>query len=128
MGKQALWAAALALLAGGCGAGHKTAPPPSRATFLAEANQICAAASTHTERLDPLRALRAPAGASDLFAHWLTAEKDAVAAAKSLADGTKKTRLEPAVALAIAEGKIAGYARRLGAKTSAKRTVGTMPP
>ena len=59
---------------------------------------------------------------------WLRAEEDALAAATSLTDPSKKTEVDPAVALAIAEGKVTGYARRMGAETCAKRTIGTMPP
>jgi hypothetical protein len=72
--------------------------------------------------------VRPPKGAEDLYLHWLTAESDAVVAAASHPHPSTKSKLDPAVALAIAEGKIAGYARRLGARTCAKRTIGTMPP
>ena len=97
-------------------------------SFVASADAICAKATTRGGRLARLRALRAPASAVDLYAHWLTAEQDARSAAVALADPSKKTELDPAVALAIAEGKITGYARRLGAETCASRATGTMPP
>jgi hypothetical protein len=126
MGKLAV--AALVLFAVGCGGGKHASPPLPRSSFLAEANRICAEATTHGSRLARLRALHPPAGDADLFAHWLTAERDARAAAAALAKGGGKAKLDPGVALVIAEGKIAGYARRLGVQTCAQRTTGTMPP
>jgi hypothetical protein len=126
MGKQALVAVVLCLVTAACGSGAHEAPPPARSAFVADANRICATAKTRAERVAGLRALRAPAGVEALFARWLGAEKDAVAAAKS-AGGGSKDKVDPLVLLAIADGKAAGYARRTGAGTCAKRTIGTMP-
>jgi hypothetical protein len=126
--KQLLAAAAIVLLAAGCGGAHQATPSLSRSAFVSATDRICAEATTHGSRLARLRALRPPVADADLFAHWLTAERDARTAAKALADHTTSSKLDPDVALAIAEGKIAGYASRLGARTCAKRTIGTMPP
>jgi hypothetical protein len=126
MGKQALAAAAIALLAAGCGA-RQQAPALSRAAFLAEANRICAEATTRSGRLARLRALHAPKGGEELYRHWLAAESEALDAAKALANGSARTD-DPLVQLVIAEGKAAGYARRIGAQRCARRGTGTMPP
>jgi hypothetical protein len=119
---------ALVLLAAGCGGRHRTAPSLSRTAFVQAANRICAEATTHGSRIARLRTLRPPMADADLFGHWLTAERDARRAAEALAGHGTAMQIDPAVALAIAEGKVAGYAGRLGATTCAKRTIGTMPP
>jgi hypothetical protein len=124
--KHALVAVGLCLVLAGCGRGEREARPPTRSAFVADANRICATAKTRAERVAGLRALRAPAGDEALYARWLQAEEDEVAAAKPAGDGSKAEG-DPLVLLAIAEGKAAGYARRLGAETCAKRTIGTMP-
>ncbi len=128
MRKRALAVGVAVVLAAGCGEKHRAGPPLSQRSFVAAANRICAEATTHGSRVARLRALRPPASDGDLFAHWLSAEREARAAAEALAEHTQPTELDPAVALAIAEGKVAGYAGRLGAATCAKRTTGTMPP
>jgi hypothetical protein len=127
MGKHALVAVGLCFVLAGCGSGGHEAPRPTRSAFVAEANRICAIAKTRGERVAGLRALRAPTGDETLYARWLQAEEDAVAAAKSAEDGSTAEG-DPLVLLAIAEGKVAGYARRTGAETCAKRTIGTMLP
>jgi hypothetical protein len=128
MAKQVLVAAALVLAVATCGGGHRSTPAPSLKAFVARADRICAQATTRSGRLARLRALRPPASTADLYAHWLTAEQDAVRAAEVLRDPSKKTELDPTVALVIAEGKVTGYARRLGADACARRIRGTMPP
>jgi hypothetical protein len=128
MVKRGLIPASIALAVAGCGGGGRQGvSPPSRATFVAAVERICVESNTRAERLTRLRRVRPPKGAEDLYLHWLAAESDALAAAASRSHPPKKSRLDPAVALAIAEGKVAGYARRLGARTCAKRTTGTMP-
>ena len=126
MGKHALVAVGLCFGLAGCGSGPHEAPP-TRSAFVADANRICATAKTRAERVAGLRALRAPTGGEALYARWLQAEEDAIASAKLLADGSTLEG-DPLVLLAIAEGKVTGYARRMGAETCAKRTIGTMPP
>jgi hypothetical protein len=126
VGKHALVAVGLCLALAGCGGGRHQAAP-SKATFLARADRICATAKTRAERLAGLRALRAPAGDESLYARWLQAEKDAAAPAKP-PEESSKIESDPLVLRAIANGKVTGYARRMGAETCAKRTIGTMPP
>ena len=128
MGKQAVVAVGFCLALAGCESGKREAPPPGKSAFRAQADGICAKAKTRSERVAGLRALRPPVGEEGLYSLWLKAEEDALAAATSLTDLSKKTEVDPAVALAIAEGKVTGYARRMGAETCAKRTIGTMPP
>jgi hypothetical protein len=129
MRTQALAGVGLCLALAACGSAKREPGPPTKREFLAGANGICAESTTRGTRVARLGALRPPAGTDDLYARWLRAERDALEATKSLAHaGEKKTKLDPAVALAIAEGKIAGYARRMGATRCAQRTIGTMPP
>jgi hypothetical protein len=119
--KQALpVAAGVCLALAACGSGMRAAPPPTKAAFVARADRICARARTRSEVVAGLSALRAPAGYEGVYSRWLKAERDA--------RGAAKTPYDPQVVLAVAEGKIAGYARRLGAETCAKRAIGTMPP
>jgi hypothetical protein len=119
--------AGVALLVAGCGSGHRPVPPLSQKSFAAAANRICAQATTRRGRLAGLRTLRPPSSAADLYGHWLAAERDALVATRTRATPSAKSELDPAVVLAITEGKISGYARRLGAVTCAMRTIGTMP-
>lgn len=107
-------AAALCLVLAGCGGGKHQAPPPTAPAFAAAANRICARATTRSARLTLLRALRPPAGGEELYRRWLKAEEDALAAVKALASPSD-AEFDPLVPLVIAEGKAAGYARRLGA-------------
>jgi hypothetical protein len=127
MRKLAVAAAALALLAAGCGGAQRTPQTLSLRAFLVAADRICADATTRGGRLARLRALHPPASAAGLYAYWLRAEEDALVAAASRGKPSKEAGLAPAVMLAIAEGKVVGYARRLGAETCAMRTIGTMP-
>jgi hypothetical protein len=128
MGKPAAAAALVALLVAGCGGGPKPARRASPAAFSAEAGAVCTGATTRSGRLARLRALRPPSRDAGLYGHWLTAEKDAAAAAAALGEPAREGEEDPAVALAIAEGKIAGYARRLGVEACTRPSIGTMPP
>jgi hypothetical protein len=112
----------------GCGGHHARRPPPTRAAFDARADRVCTNATTHAVRIAGLRALRPPKGGEDLFGRWVDAERDARQAAKDILQPPAKIKLDPTVALAIAQGKIAGYARRLGALDCARTATGTLPP
>jgi hypothetical protein len=119
----------LVLLLAGCGGSHHRKPPPTRAHFAAAADRVCAHARTRTAVIAGLRMLRPPKGGEDLYAHWLAAERDALkAATPTTMPLPKKFQITPGVVLAIDEGKIAGYARRLGATECARRAAGTLPP
>ena len=113
--KHGFGIAALCLALAACGNGKQQTAPPSAAAFVAAATRICVDAPVGSARLARLRALRPPAGGEDLYRRWLEAEKDALAAADALTSSPDESKGDPSVALAIAEGKIAGYARRLGA-------------
>ena len=112
----------LALVAG-CGGGTTRKPALSRSAFIAQANRICARATTRTGLL-----ARLPETDKELYARWLKAERDGLEAEKPLKVEPKKPLFDPGVARTVAAGEIAGYARRLGATTCAKRVIGTMPP
>jgi hypothetical protein len=107
---------AAAILAAGCGGDHARRPPLSASAFRTQADRICVETRTHAARLARLHKLRPPTVDKDLYAHWLMAEADAVAAAKPPRQRPKKPPFDPGIALTVAEGKIAGYARRLGAR------------
>jgi hypothetical protein len=128
MARRTLPLALVALALAGCSGAQPRKPQPTKAAFAAAADRICARATTRPGRLARLRALRPPAGGEDLYPHWLTAERDALEAAEMLAHPPKKADVDPRVLLAIAEGKIAGYARRLGAERCALSAMGTIPP
>ena len=128
MGKQALAALGLCLVLGACGSADREPIRSTRAAFLAQANRVCRETTTRRERVAGLRALRPPRDADELYARWLRAEQDALAAATSLTGHSRKSTLDPEVAFAIAEGKIIGYARRLGAYACAKSAMGTIRP
>lgn len=128
MSRLALSLLMLALLAG-CGGGTSRKPPLSQSAFVAQANRICAHAKTRTGLLARLHALRPPEADRDLYAHWLKAEKDALDAGKPPKARLKEPEplFDRDVARTVAAGKIAGYARRLGADVCAKRANVTMP-
>jgi hypothetical protein len=128
MSKHALVAVGLSLALAGCGSGRHQAAPSTKSTFLARADRICATAKTRADRVAGLRALRAPPGDEALYARWLQAEEDAAAAPAKPSGESSKTEGDPRVLRVIANGKVTGYARRMGAETCAKRTIGTMPP
>jgi hypothetical protein len=100
----------------------------TKAEFDAAVDAICAHATTRSGRLARMHGLRAPSGMEDLYAHWLNAEQDALDAVKPRKRPPKPDAPDPAVELAIAQGKIAGYARRLGADGCATTATGTLPP
>ena len=112
----------------GCGGSRHRRPVPTRAEVAAAAAAICAHATTRSGRLARLHGLRAPRGLEDLYAHWLNAEKDALDAVTPRKRPPKPDEPDPAVALAIAEGKIAGYAHRLAVEACARTATGTLPP
>jgi hypothetical protein len=109
--------ATVALLAG-CGGGPhgRPSPPPTKAGFAAAADRVCRETRTHRGRLAGLRKLRPPAAERDLYGHWLSAERLAIAANDVIAGRKEQEgQTDPLVQLAIAQGKITGYAGRLGA-------------
>jgi hypothetical protein len=115
--KLAIASTTLALLAGCGGGSHgRPSPPPTKAGFAAAADRVCRETKTHRGRLAGLRKLRPPTAERDLYGHWLSAEQLAIAAGDVIT-GRKKPegKTDPLVQLAIAQGKIAGYAGRLGA-------------
>jgi hypothetical protein len=118
----------VATLLASCGGGTTRKPPLSKQAFVAKANSICTQARTRAGLVARLRALRPPAADEELYARWLKAEKDALEAEKPPQDQPEHPLFDPEVAGVVAAGKIAGYARRLGAIACAKRAIGTMPP
>lgn len=115
MARYALVLAGLSLVLAACGGRHPGKPPLSVRAFRVQANRTCVTARSHADRLAKLRRLHPPAADKDIYAHWLKAESDAVKAVKPRRHESAKPLFDPRVPLAIAEGKIAGYARRLGA-------------
>lgn len=115
MVKLRLGVVALCLVLAACGTTGQRKRAPTKAAFAASANRICAEAASRKVRVTGLRALRPPQGGEDLYLHWLRAEEDALAAAEAVASPPDEAEGDPLVRLAIAEGKAAGYARRLGA-------------
>jgi hypothetical protein len=107
--------AALSLVLAACGGRHPGKPPLSVRAFRVQANRICVTARSHLDRLTKLRRLHPPAADRDIYFHWLKAESDAVTAVKPLRHEPAKPLFDSRVPVAIAEGKIVGYARRLGA-------------
>jgi hypothetical protein len=70
---------------------------------------------------------KVPLDEVDLYRHWLSAERLAIDAGDVLAGRKKAGAEDPLVELAVAQGKIAGYSRRLGAKMCAGAPGVTMP-
>jgi hypothetical protein len=130
IGKRSPGVALAVVVLAGCGhtAGSGSRPALSHSELVAQANNVCRDASTRTARVAGLRRLRPPATAKDLYDHWLQAEREALAAAKELEQPTEKPKGDPLVPLTIAEGKIAGYAGRLGAHACEEPQAGTIPP
>jgi hypothetical protein len=124
-----LTAVVLASVAAGCGhgPGAQRKHYASAAAFAAAADGVCTASRTRGTRLARLHGLVPPPAERDLFARWLNAEQDALTAAKAVANPTGDERPDPQVQLAIAEGKVAGYARRLGADACTAAQPVTMP-
>ncbi|MGE5272593.1 MAG: hypothetical protein ACM3QU_02320 [Verrucomicrobiota bacterium] len=128
--KLVLAAALAALLAGCGGSAHvRRGPPPTKAAFATAADRICRTARTHRGRIAGLSKLapRVPLDELDLYRHWLSAERLAVGAGDVLAGRKKAGKVDPLVELAIARGKIAGYAQRLGANVCAAPPGVTIP-
>jgi hypothetical protein len=90
-------------------------PRVTREHFRAQASRVCAQAASHAARLEGLRKLRPPLGDEDVYARWLKAERDAIEAAEPPRE-VPHPLFDARIALTIAEGKISGYARRLGAR------------
>jgi hypothetical protein len=131
MGKRSgAVALAVAVLAG-CGgkSGRGPSAVASRTELAAQANRICETATTQRNRVDALGRLRPSVADKELFARWLRAERDALNAARSLAEPSSDApEVDPQLTLTIAEGKIAGYARRLGSKACTRVGAGRMQP
>jgi hypothetical protein len=127
---------AVAVLAG-CGSqavGGKR--PVTHAELIARANSVCRQARVDSDpvtyRALGLRRLRSPLADKDLYGHLVGAAQEALAAERAVADARKdgvggSVPIELVAPVAVAEGKIAGYARRLGADECA-RPLGTLPP
>jgi hypothetical protein len=113
--KHGFMVAALCVAVAGCGGGKQGTPPPAAAAFATAANRICSEAADRSARLTRLQALRPPLGGEELYRRWLNAEEDALAAVEAVGAPRDEADIDPLVPLAIAEGKVAGYARRLGA-------------
>jgi hypothetical protein len=129
--KLAIAGSAAVVLLAGCGGGShsRPSPPPTKADFAAAADRVCLETKTHRARIAGLRKLRPPADERDLYERWLSAERLAVGAADVI-EGRKQQqeKMDPLVQLAIARGKIAGYAGRLGARACRVAPGVTMSP
>lgn len=128
MARKSVAVALLPLVLAACGSGHDRRPVPTRAEFVAAADAICTKAKTRTGRVARLRALRPPGGTDDLFPRWLKAELDALKAVTPSDEPPDPDAPPTSVLLAIAQGKIAGYAHRLGAEECARSATGTLRP
>ena len=129
MGKRPSAVVLAALAVAGCGGtgGKRPGPMLSHSEFVARVNRVCREAPTYPDRVAGLGRIRPPAAAKDLYGHWLAAERDALAATKELEHPSGEPEGDPLVPLTIAEGKIAGYARRLGAHACDQPQAGTLP-
>jgi hypothetical protein len=119
----------VALAACGGSAHGRKGPPPTKAAFAAAANRVCRTTRSHRGRLAGLRKLagQVPLDEQDLYRRWLGSERLAIAAGDVLTGRKKPGRVDPLVVLAIARGKIAGYAGRLGAVMCVAAPGVTMP-
>ena len=118
------------LLLAACGGGShgRPSPPSTKAGFAAAADHVCRETKTHRGRLAGLRKLRPPADERDLYGHWLSAERLAIAANDVIAGRKEQEeKMDPLVQLSIAQGKISGYAGRLGASACRVAPGVTMP-
>ena len=137
IGGVAATALAVAGLAacGGQTAGGKR--PVTHAELVARANSVCRQARVNgdpvTYRALGLRRLRSPLADKDLYGHLVGAAQDAVVAQRAVAEARKdgirgQVPIKLVAPIAVAEGKIAGYARRLGANECIRPAAGTLPP
>ncbi len=125
-----LAACCTAVLIAGCGGGRTTHRQhfATAAAFAAAADGVCIRSKTRGTRLAGLHGLVPPSPDRDLFDHWLRAEQSALKASKAIAHPPAKAPIvDPQVQLAVAQGKIAGYSRRLGARMCAGAPGVTMP-
>ena len=128
---------ALSLLAGCGGSSTGGKRPVTHRELVARANSICKQARVNADpvmyRAAGLRRLRAPLADKDVYAHLVGAALDALAADRALAKATTQSGgpgekpLKLVVPVVVAEGKIAGYARRLGAEQCIAPASGTLP-
>jgi hypothetical protein len=129
--RQLLALCCAAAVLGGCGGGGGTVHRrhyASPAAFAAAADGVCRRSATRGTRLARLHGLVPPPPERDLFDHWLKAERSALDAARAIAHPPKKSpEIDPHVELAVAEGKVAGYAGRLGAEACTHAPTVTMP-
>jgi hypothetical protein len=128
--KLLLAATCVAALAACGGSAHdRKGPQPTRASFAAAADRVCRTTKTHRGRLAGLHKLarEVPPDEQDLYRHWLGAERLAIDAGDVLTGRKKHGTVDPLVTLAIAQGKIAGYAHRLGAMMCVTAPGVTMP-
>jgi hypothetical protein len=100
----------------------------SAGELAAQANRICRTAATQAERVEGLRRLRPSAAEKEPYARWLAAEREALTAAKAVTKPSGAAKGDPLIGLTIAEGKVSGYARRLGAGACIRLQAGRMPP
>src|SRR5262245_22785022 len=117
-GKVLLAATCVLALAACGGSPHaRKGPAPTKSEFGAAADRVCRTTKTHRARLAGLSKLaaRVPLDEQDLYRRWLGAERLAIHAGDVLTGRKKPGMVDALVELAIARGKIAGYARRLGA-------------
>lgn len=119
----------------GCGGneGGRSSRPLSHAELVERANAGCMEARGRADaaaaRLAALRRLHPPLADQDTFAHLLAAARKEVDARSTLAVAeTPDERADATVSLAVAAGKLTGYARRLGAEECAERAAGTLRP
>ena len=119
----------VALAACGGSAHTRKGPPPTKTAFAAAADRVCRTTTTHRGRLAGLRKLskQVPFDEQDLYRLWLGAERLAIDAGDVLTGRKSHGTVDPLVVLAIARGKIAGYARRLGAVMCVTAPGVTMP-
>jgi hypothetical protein len=120
----------VAALLAGCGGGAKVERQryATAAAFAVAANGVCRVSRTRGTRLARLHRLVPPVSERSLFDRWLKAEQSALDADREIAQPSGDRERDPRVQLAIAEGKVAGYARRLGADACAASPGVTIRP
>jgi hypothetical protein len=127
---------AVAVLAGCGGSAGSGKRPVTHSELVARANSVCKQARVNADpvmyRAVGLRRLRAPLADKDVYAHLVGAAQEALAADRALAKAKKagvtgETPLTLVVPVVVAEGLIAGYARRLGAEQCIEPAAGRLP-